>query len=272
MAEVDSYVLQRLRGDAAHVIALAQCGDAIPHYGLRGRLREILISNLLAPWMPPFCRAVSGMIVEASNKARKSTQEDILVIDTSIAPPVLSDCQGREGVFLFNSVLLRIEVKSTLTNQGISDFLDSSSELMNMDFQQQPECKTRFTKPYNFLVALKSDLSDHWDKEVRRLVRAMKKKGLPHLRGFVSALCVVERGYWYLKAVEGGTRSWCRLDNPDSKEDRLARFVCHASNMAYKAHAERQGRDPSQGLEVGIGWFSTPMNIFLVPENGDDGS
>ena len=54
MNEIDSYVLKRLRADAAHAIAVAECENAIPHLGLRGRLREILIGNLLAPWLPPF--------------------------------------------------------------------------------------------------------------------------------------------------------------------------------------------------------------------------
>ena len=270
MSQIDNYVFQRLRADAAHAIALAECENAIPHCGLRGRLREILIGNLLAPWMPPFCRCVTGMIIEASNKPRKSTQEDILVIDTSIAPPILANANGTEGVFPFNSVLLRIEVKSTITNQGIGEFLESSSEVLSMDFQKQPECKAVFTKPYNFMVAFKSDLSgDEWDNEARRLFKAMAGKGLHPLSGFVSALCVVDRGYWYLKGFEEDMRSWCRLDDPDSKEDRLARLVCHASNMAYKAHAERQGRDPSQGLEVGIGWLSPQMKSVLIPIDED---
>ncbi len=272
MSEIDSYVLQRLRADAAHAIALAECENAIPHSGLRGRLREILIGNLLAPWLPPFCKCVTGMIIEASNKPRKSTQEDILVIDTSIAPPVLANFYGVEGVFPINSVLLRVEVKSTITKQGVNEFLDASSEVSSMNFQRQPECKSKFVNPYNILVAFKSDLSaDDWDNEVRRLFKAIEEKALPPpLSGIVSALCVVERGYWFLKGFEGNTRSWCRLVDQDSKEDRLARFVCHVSNMAYKAHVERQGRDPSQGLEAGIGWLSSRMEFVPVDVGGEN--
>ncbi len=96
MIEIDNYVLARLRADASHVIALAKIESAIPHYGLRGRFREILIGNLLSPWLPPFCKCVTGMIIEASNKPRKSMQEDVLVIDTSIAPPVLGNFNGAE--------------------------------------------------------------------------------------------------------------------------------------------------------------------------------
>lgn len=129
---------------------------------------------------------------------------------------------------------------------------------------KQPGDESKFTKPYNSLIAFKSRLSDEWDNEVRRLCKAMQKRAIDPLSGCVSAICVVERGYWFIKDFEKDTRSWCRLDEPDSKEDRLARFVCHASNMAYKAHAERQGRDSSKGLESGIGWLSSPMRYFQV--------
>src|SRR6266542_2513158 len=133
---IDNYIFERLRADAAHTIAVAQCETAIHHPGLRGRLREILISNLLAPWLPPFCKCATGMIVESRNKPRRSTQDDILVIDPTLAPPILANADGPEGIFLFNSVLLRIEVKSTINATGLSDFIEASAEVASMQFDK----------------------------------------------------------------------------------------------------------------------------------------
>ena len=266
----DNYILDRLRADAAHTTALAECEAAIQHAGLRGRLREILIANLLAPWLPPFCNCCTGMVIESKNKPRRSTQDDILVIDTSIAPPVLTNVNGPEGVFLYNSVLLRIEVKSTVTREAVSEFIDASSEIVRMDFDKQPNCKTKFTKPYNILVAFKSDSSsEEWDYEFHRFLDVMKQKALlPPLSGFVSAICVVDKGFWFLKGFSKTERSWYRQDT-DTKEDRLAHLVAKASNTAYRAHAERQGRDPSQGLEVGIG-SSISGTVFQLPVSGGE--
>jgi len=265
--KIDNYILERLRADAAHTIALAECEDAIQHPGLRGRLREILIANLLSPWLPPFCKCATGMIIETKNKPRKSTQDDILVVDQSLAPPILANVDGPEGVFLFNSVLLRIEVKSKITRQGISDFIDASSEVAQMQFDKQPECKTQFIKPYSILAAFNSDSeSDDWDFEYKRFRKVLKEKDCPPaLNGFVSALCVVNKGFWFLKGFGERTRSWCRLDT-ESKVDRLVWMVCKASNTAYRAHVERQGRNPSQGLEGGIGNCIPPANIFPLVE------
>jgi hypothetical protein len=273
--EIDNYILERLRADAAHTIALAECEDAIQHSGLRGRLREILIANLLAPWVPPFCKCTTGMIIESSNKPRKSTQEDILVIDTTLAPPMLTNVNGPDGVFLLNSVLLRIEVKSQITREGFREFINASSEITDMKFTKHPDCKTKFVHPYSILVAFKSDCSNtDWDYEYTRFRGVLKETNCsPALSGFVSAICIVEKGLWFLGG-DKKSRSWFRLDrfaadrDEDRPEDRLAFLTAKISEIAYRAHAERQGRDPSQGLEAGIGQFIIPpARIFPLPEN-----
>lgn len=205
------------------------------------------------------------MIVESRNKPRRSTQDDIIVIDTSLAPPVLASVSSPEGVFHFNSVLFRIEVKSTLTRAGISDFVDASLEAAKMQFDRQQDCKTNFTHPYNILVAFKSDSSsDEWDYELRRLRQVLREKNTSELKGFISALCVAEKGLWLLKSFREGERGWYRLDS-DVSEDRLVWLVANASNTAYRAHAERQGRNPADGLEVGIGTLLPVANLYQVP-------
>ena len=262
---IDNYILERLRADAAHTISLAECENAIQHHGLRGRLREILIANLLAPWLPPFCKCATGMIVEARNKSRKSTQDDILVIDPSLAPPILANVDGPEGVFPLNSVLLRFEVKSTIKREGLSEFIEASVEIAKMEFRKQPGCKSKFTHPLSILVAFKSDSSsDELDYEFHRFCEVMKEKECPPaLNGFVSAICIVDKGFWFLGDFGKQTRSWCRLVT-DSQEDRLAYLVAKASDIAFRAHAERQGRDPTQGLEVGIGQSIPAGTIFQL--------
>ena len=139
-----------------------------------------------------------------------------------------------------------------------------------MKFIKQPDCKSKFTHPFNILVAFKSDSSSNqWDYEFDRFCNVMKEKQCPPaLSGFVSAICVVDKGFWFLKGFSKTERSWYRQDT-DTKEDRLAHLVAKASNTAYRAHAERQGRDPSQGLEVGIG-SSISGTVFQLPASGGE--
>lgn len=274
MSETDTYIWSRLQADAAHAIALAECEEAIPHSGLRGRLREILIGNLLSPWLPPFCKCVTGMIIEASNKDRRNTQEDILVIDTTLAPPVLANPSGPEGVFPFNSVLLRIEVKTTITSDGIKDFLKASLEVSKMNFTRAPDCHVNFVKPYNILVAFRTDLiGEDTNTELDRLVKGLHEEGLSPLQGRVSALCVVNRGYWYLRGFEDNKRGWLRFTEADpqkAREQRLAAFLCHASNHAFRDHAIKQGLDPLKGLAAGVG-FSVPDWVSMLIQYDERG-
>ncbi|MDE3068892.1 MAG: hypothetical protein KGJ60_15270 [Verrucomicrobiota bacterium] len=271
--KIDDYIFERLRADAARTIAVAECEDAIQHVGIRGRLREIVIANLLAPWLPPFCRCVTGMIIEARNKPRKSTQDDILVIDPMLAPPILPNVDGPDGVFPLNSVLLRIEVKSRITPDGFRDFVNASSEVINMEFSKKPGCNTKFGHPLSILVAFKSDSpNDEPDFEFHRFCAAMKERQSPSpLCGFISAICIVENGLWFLGGFEENTRSWCHAATL-CREENLVRLVAKISDFAFMEHAQRQGRDSSQSLEVGIGPYIPTGQIRQVPitENGTD--
>jgi hypothetical protein len=87
---MDSYILNRLRADASHVLELAKQQGELQHQGIKGRFRELLINNLLAPWLPPYCECGTGMIIQGDgNVYRDSTQDDIIIYDRSITPPIL---------------------------------------------------------------------------------------------------------------------------------------------------------------------------------------
>jgi hypothetical protein len=51
---MNDYILERLRCDAAHVLDLAVHERKLQHPSLKGRFRELLIHNFLAPWLPPY--------------------------------------------------------------------------------------------------------------------------------------------------------------------------------------------------------------------------
>jgi hypothetical protein len=109
------YIRERLRSDAAHLVSRAEVEQHIVHRGLRGRFRELLVDSLLAPWLPPYAACGTGVIVDGSDRARESSQEDIVVYDSSLLPPVYAQASAPEGVFPYDGVLARVEVKSRLT-------------------------------------------------------------------------------------------------------------------------------------------------------------
>jgi hypothetical protein len=107
------YLRDRVRLDAQHAINLAAAQASLPHAGLKGRMRELVAVQLFQPWLPPYTGCGTGMVIHGGHAGfREFTQDDILIFDRTLIPPILVSDLAQEGVFLNNGVLLRVEVKS----------------------------------------------------------------------------------------------------------------------------------------------------------------
>ncbi|MFN4248461.1 MAG: DUF6602 domain-containing protein [Flavipsychrobacter sp.] len=252
---MNDYILDKLRADSAHLINLSTNEEKLQHNGLRGRFREILINNILEPWLPPYVDCGTGMIIAEENVTRQSTQDDVILYDKSLTPPVMASAKSSEGVFLYNSVLARIEVKSTNTRAALKDFCIASIEISKLKFSVQPGFKGGLYGAFNMFFAYKTDLNnDDPDSEVRRLASVMGELGLDPLSGLVSNLCVVGKGFWKLGYNAEKVLCWQRL-NSTNAQDHVTWFIGTTSNSCFQQHAIRQGRDPALGLEGGVGTY-----------------
>jgi hypothetical protein len=253
---MDDYILSRLRIEAAHVITLAEHENRLQHSGLKGRFRELLIDNILTPWLPPYISCGTGMIIAAENKLRESTQDDIIIYDKSLVPPILASSHASEGVFLFNSVIARIEGKSTLRRIDVKDFIKSSLEIAEMKFTVVPNFTTKLESPFNLLFAFTSDAQGENDPdfELKRLCEVMAECNVDPKSGIVPMLCIPGKGFWKIGIDNNRKRVWQRL-NSNSASDHLVWFVGCVSSSCFIEHAQRQGRNPSKGLEGGIGYY-----------------
>ena len=252
---MDNYILSRVCAAARYTLELAQIEGALPHQGMKGRFRELLVDNVLTPWLPPYISCGTGIIIAAENRVRESTQDDIVIYDKSLVPPVLVSPHAPEGVFLFNSVLARIEVKSKLTRRDIVAFVRSSMQIADLRHSVQPGCVTSFTGAFNLLFAFSSDATGNGNVnfELSRLLEVMREEGCEPLSGKVSMLCVPTAGFWKLGMSEG-QMYWQRLLR-NTPEANIAWFVGCISNSCYSEHAKREGRDPTHGLEGGVGMY-----------------
>lgn len=245
-----------MRCDAAHVLELAAHEGTLQHHGLKGRFRELLIDNFLAPWLPPYVGCGTGMIIATENKQRRATQDDVILYDRSLSPPIMASLGAPEGIFLYNSVLARIEVKSKLTKAHVTSFVDSSLEIADLKFSTKPGCKEGLFGAFNLLFAFESDLTrnEGRNNELKRLIDVLKEKSVDPTNGLVSMLCVARAGFWKIGLSPDKSRVWQRLKSDDPR-DHLVWFLGCTSNSCFDAHAARQGRDPSHGLESGIGTY-----------------
>jgi len=250
---MDDYLLEKLRCDARHVLDLANQAKALEHMGLRGRFREILIDNFLTPWLPPYVKCGTGMIISAENKKRESTQDDIIIYDESLAPPVLASENSKEGVFLFNSVLARIEVKSKVKKSDIEDFVTSSKEISVMTFSVMPGNPQKpLIGPLNLLFAFDTDLTKSDD--LIRLREILSENQIDEFCGLVSTLCVANKGFWKLGIKDKELKCWQKLINTQP-EDNLVWFLGCLSSACFHQHSFRVGLDPKDSVESGVGTY-----------------
>ncbi len=243
---MDNYVFERIMIDAHRVIALAKQQSSLEHPGLKGRFRELLVDGILAPWLPTTVQCATGTIVSFKNCYRSKTQEDVLLIDQSISPSVLIKPHVQEGVYLRNSVLVRIEVKSSLDLSGFKGFRTSCSEYhelrLDLDTERYEAARIQMME-INSLFAFKSlvkrDTVFSWINEV---------KG-----GSISNVCVLDCGFWRLN--DKGTWLEYNCQTNQIEAERLAAFVGFTSNTAFDQHMSAQGRDRLSSLESGVGQY-----------------
>jgi hypothetical protein len=261
---MQNYILNRLKIDAAHVLNLADNEKRLQHPGLKGRFRELLINNLLNPWLPPYVSCGTGMIIDALQNQRQFTQEDIILYDKSLTPPVLASPHFSEGVFFYNSVIARIEVKSILNKAGIDSFVHSSKEIANLRMAVWPGFEGNVTGTLNMLFAFSSNIKNS-DHELERFKKSMQDAVVGYTSGIISVICIAGSGLWKISLDNNNNKIWTKLNSTDAI-DHITWFVACISNICYQEHARRQGRPPELGVECGIGMF-IPGDVWITIYN-----
>jgi len=246
------YILRRLRTDSEHIVALSKNESAIGHPGVKGRLREILVNNLLIPWLPLGIKCGTGIIIDSENQIAKAGQEDIILYDELLAPQVLSSPTTPDGVFIVNSVLCRIEVKSKVTRNEMIDFIKKSINIAGLKYNVREKINRNITGPLNMLFAYESDCVSI-ENEYDRLLDLFKECNCSLNSGIVSMICIPNLGYIKLNRIDN-KNIWQKLQTNDSR-DYIAYFVATVSSSCFNARMERQNRDVSQSLEGGIGMY-----------------
>lgn len=254
MGTMKTYVRDRVTVDAKHALELAEQQEALVHYGLRGRMRELIAQRILRPWFPPYIGCGTGTIIQGSvDETRTATQDDIIIFDRTLMPPILIEEIAAEGVFLNNSVLARIEVKSRLTAAEIEKFAKAAKEYSGTGFvvEGHSPALMKMLKARSALLAMKSD-TENASTEITRYVQGLEAASCPEAAA--SIFCVTSNGLWMLRQTPEGSIKWHRLKSGEPAQ-RLACFVAILSATIADAHLERTGVDRSNTLARGIGLY-----------------
>ncbi len=100
----------------------------IDHRLLKGEFRERRVIAGLRPFIPRRYEMLSGVVANADREY--SRQQDIIISDSMIMPPVLA--AGELGVHLIETVSAVIEVKSVATAQAVRDAVETIASVKRL--------------------------------------------------------------------------------------------------------------------------------------------
>jgi hypothetical protein len=225
-------VLARIHG----AVAMAEAYVGIEHSLLKGELREMVIRELFRPLFPADIGVGTGVIVSAENDEPQSPQQDVVIYDRSILPPLLAEMAT--GLFPLESVLITVEVKSKLTLDELKTTHASAQCLGSLTFQPgfYDERDRVIDKPradiLPCLLAFATDLVEGGKTEIARYDEM--RDGEPPSIGLI---CVVGRGCWYWNPERGCWFEAIRGNNYDE----VVIFLTILLNT-YPSTSEKRGQ------------------------------
>lgn len=231
----------------------------LEHAPLKGRFREILIQELLAPYLPPHVDTLSGTIVGCNGEHREARNEDDVVLFDHTLAPLLHNTGGRDSIMPITGVRAHIEVKTTLTLSDVTGILAAAAELIRM-VPDTPPGKPRRTLPVGLVFAYDSNIAANLhipDLLLDRLEAVGYRPSSEQTPCPIQGVCVMGRGSWFLTEKDGAS-GWYQVDANEDRE--LLAFVSIVSNSAY-------GNETGLGTHVlDTSWLTGPKPASPVLE------
>jgi hypothetical protein len=188
----------------------------VNHAGLRGRLRELVVRDILRPFLPPAIGIGSGEVVSADDL--HSNETDIILYDPWLVPPIAFE--SGSGLFPLESVLYTIEVKSVLTRAELEGAQAAAARIRSFSAH----------KPVAVLFAFASDLTPSGKSEYQRY-REVFGEAAPELSG----ICVAGQCYWTKDSHEPEWHHWRISD----EYDEILGLLVGINNTTREAQAHR---------------------------------
>lgn len=204
---------------------------------LKGRAREIFVSNLLRPFLSKNYEICTGHIIDS--KDGYSRQIDVIIFDSRIIPPFMLT-EG-EGIIPYEGVLATIEVKSTLDAEELSKSIENARSIKTLkpDFQEILKGSEIKHSPICYVFAFGSDLTQK--DELIRLQEQVDKSndGTPEVKVPISGLCVTNRCFLFCQDAESSPPNFCVVTH-DENNMNVVEFLLNLVNTCNMMAAERE--------------------------------
>lgn len=179
----------------------------IDHFGLRGRIREIITEKLIKPILPPGVEIGTGKITDSLGHL--SAETDIIIYSRRILPPLIYG--HSTGLFPVEACVYSIEVKSLLTASELQDSLEKTKKLKALRYLHSfhpLNFLNPIGPPSSFVIPALFAFSTDLDRDgISEIERYKKYDSDADSAPLIPVLCIPTRGYWWFKSDEPG-RKW----------------------------------------------------------------
>lgn len=197
-----SILSKTLSAKVKHAIDLSKQFGDFDHAVLKGRLRELLVTELIEPLLPSGVCATTGILIDS--KGNQSNQLDVIIYSSDILPPIIQSKE--QSIIPVDAALQVIEVKSHLNATEIRDSIKKAESVKTLWLLGPRKLKP----PLSFFIKEKlkhpikvetifSVFAFGYDlKEKTEWERYLEIKKDPKVvsGGGVDDICVVGSGYW----------------------------------------------------------------------------
>ncbi|MFC1761058.1 DUF6602 domain-containing protein [Planctomycetota bacterium] len=219
---------QRFISNIRKAINDADEASNLGHPGLIGRLREICVSQILLPLLPPEVKCGTGQLTDC--KGNLSDEIDVILYAPGIFPPALFD--EKNGIFPVESCLYTIEVKSCLRSKDVKAAVTNAQSVRDLHLLptdywsgKQGRIGQLSAYPINTLFAFSTDLSGEGKTEIEHY---REHDATANDDSKVKAICVRGAGYWY-HSSSNKDATWVKSDASRDYEE-VIDFVSGISN------------------------------------------
>jgi hypothetical protein len=221
----------------------------INHPALKGRIREIALTNLFKPILPFGVGIGYGKIIDYLDSQSRET--DIIIYTKTILAPILYD--EKTGLFPIESCLYAIEIKSRITASEVKDAIAKGEHLRSLKYIHERYGQL-IAPVIPAIYAFDTDLVIGGKTEIDRY---QEYDTLCFENPVIPVICVAGRGYWWFKNIE---KKWI-FHPPSSDFDEIVDFLGGVVNTIPDIITAR--RNP------GLGWYLIEPrlggNISLKP-------
>lgn len=218
------------------------------HRLLKGELRELFVSNILASFLTNQFGIGSGIII--NQKGEQSNQTDIIIYDNRVLPPFIKE--QHLGVYPAECVLATIEIKSYLRKNELLKTEVSANKLLKEIYNP----KSSLNKDYNLFRPTCAVLGFYGNGAKNLSDKTKGKSWLYENIEYLIYIGLVNKFSWIKMTTTGWT---CHL--VDKTNDETKRFIAVLIDN-IRTHAERRLKVLSERHNDWLGIYIRDQKLF----------